>query len=116
MSFSSDLFPALDCQLHLTIDGPFVLISATMRTLCGNASQATFMAGGSTRTSILVTIISGGPTAGSSSTFPVTLMKSTESQQLVDGSLGLRTYNQVTSAFLPMISACRPMFKAPMIA
>jgi chorismate synthase len=63
---------------------------------------------------ILVTPISGGLTTGSDSTFPMTTIKSEESQQLVEGSLGFRTYHQVSSILLPMTSACRPTIKAPM--
>src|SRR6266498_2449719 len=106
----------LDSQNHVTTDGPFVVIWALRTTLCGNASHATFMATGSTLTLMLVTIISGGPTTGSRSTFPSTLMKSTESQQLLEGSLGLRTYNQVISIFFPITSACLPSMSAPMTA
>jgi len=43
-------------------------------------------------------------------------MNSAESQQEVEGSLGFRTYHQLESSFLPMISACLPITSAPTIA
>jgi hypothetical protein len=74
------------------------------------------MAGGSTLTFMLVTVISGGPTTGSDATSPSVSIKTAESQQNVEGSLGFLTYNHVESGFLPTISASLPRFKAPTTA
>jgi hypothetical protein len=65
---------------------------------------------------MLVTIISGGFTTGSDSTFPAASVTLAESQQEVTGLLGFLTYHQDESSFLPIISACLPGFNAPATA
>src|SRR5512141_2664574 len=94
---SGETNPVLDSQCQVTVEGPLEVISTPIVTTCGNASQAKFRIGGSTRTRRPVTMISGGFTTGSDCTAPTVLTKSAESQQEVEGSLGLRTYHQVES-------------------
>ena len=58
----------------------------------------------------------GELTTGSDCTSPTTSTNSAESQQETEGSLGFRTYHQVESWFLPIISACLPTSSAPITA
>src|SRR5512138_2653824 len=113
---SGDTTPVLDCQCQTTVVGPLAVIRAVMVTTCGGASQATFITGGSTRTCTFVTLMTGEFTTGSACTSPMVSTNSAESQQDVDGSVGLRTYHQLESWFRPMISACLPSTRNPTIA
>jgi hypothetical protein len=58
-------------------------------------------------------MITGEFATGSDCTSPTVSTNSAESQHEVEGSLGFRTYHQLESSFLPMISACLPITNAP---